>query len=90
MDKESVEEIFELFFSSLPETMGHIEQALNEGDWEKLGKLAHKIKGTGGNLMIQPIFDLAMQLEKSAKEYDRDKCLSNLSKLKRMLSKLMA
>lgn len=89
MDKESVDEIFELFFSSLPDTLGQIEQALSEGDWERLGKLAHKIKGTGGNLMIQPIFDMALDLEKSANEYDRDKCLSNLSKLRRMLSKLM-
>lgn len=86
MDKESVDEIFDLFFCSLPDTLEQLEQALFDGDWERLGKLAHKIKGTGGNLMIQPVFDVALELEKSAKEYDQDKCLSNLSKLKRMLS----
>ena len=70
MEENSAKEIFDMFFESLPDTLDQINKSLNEEDWVKTAKLAHKIKGTAGNLMINNIFELALQLEKAAKSYD--------------------
>ena len=89
MDENDVRDIFNLFFDSIPDTLTQIHLALEVRDWDKLGKLAHKIKGTAGNLMIQPAFEVAANLEKSAKNYDIELCKDKLSELRVILENLL-
>jgi CheY-like chemotaxis protein len=44
-------------------TPGQLRAAVAAQDWERLAFLAHDLKGTGGNMMAQPLYELARQTE---------------------------
>jgi PAS domain S-box-containing protein len=89
MEEQDVKDIFNLFFQSIPDTLQQINFSIENKDWDKLSKLSHKIKGTAGNLMIQPAFEVASILEKSSKNYDIENCKDRFNELKFILDNLI-
>lgn len=81
MPEETVTEIFDLFFDSLPDTVSQLSEQMKAPDIERIEKLAHKIKGTAGNLMIGEIYTKAAALEKAARDQDYQQAASRLPEL---------
>ncbi len=81
MQEETVTEIFDLFFDSLPDTVSQLSEQIKVPDIERIEKLAHKIKGTAGNLMIGDIYTKAAVLEKAARDQDHQQAASRLPEL---------
>jgi len=46
--------------------------AINDNDYEKISMTAHSIKGSAGNLKFDAIYDLAKEVELSAKDAKTD------------------
>lgn len=68
LEKDVAKGIFVEFISYLPGFLNEIEDALNNTDFEKLGKLAHQLKGSPGNLRITSIIPLSFKnLDKGLK-----------------------
>ncbi len=64
--------------------MGDIEKSIEAKDFEKVAKLAHQLRGSSGNLRIKSIYDLAMELEKSALKYDVEESEKMFAKAKKL------
>jgi two-component system, sensor histidine kinase and response regulator len=75
ISRDDAEEIFMEYAKQLPNILLELENYLANDDLDNLEILAHKQKGTAGNLCITPIYDLAADLEKSVKKREKDACL---------------
>ena len=81
LSEEDSKEIFEEFSSSFDEAMDRIRESYKNEDFPQLSKIAHKIKGSAGNLRIESIYDLALELENSSREDNRELTLELINKL---------
>ena len=52
--------------------MTQMTTAINDKDYEKISLTAHSIKGSAGNLKFDAIYDLAKEIELSAKDAKSD------------------
>jgi len=65
-------EIINQFVSGLAEKLQSMQQALANGDFETLGRLAHQLKGAGGSYGYPALTDLSKALENTAKAGDAE------------------
>lgn len=72
--KEDAKELFEDFIEYLPNILYDIKKSIDGEDFETLGKLAHQLKGSSGNLRITLIYELAMELQEYARKKEKEKC----------------
>jgi len=63
--------IVEKFIPKLNEQLADFRVAVDADDFEELGKLAHWLKGSGGNVGFDGFTQLAASLEVSAKAHDK-------------------
>ncbi len=54
------EECLLLYFRS--DNITKLEQMAAEHDWENVGKCAHTLKGSAGNLALEPLYDIYAQI----------------------------
>ena len=59
-----------MFIGEVPERRGNILAALAAGDLERLGRLAHSLKGVAGTMYAEHLRQAATDLEKAAKDGD--------------------
>ena len=62
--------VIERFVLSLPERLAQIDQAVRRGDWAELGGLAHSLKGVGGSMGFDALFEPSLALEQAAHSAD--------------------
>jgi len=74
LNKEDAKEIFLAYIKYLPYLLDEIKASILTKDFEKLGELAHKLKGSSANLRINSIYELAAKLEEAAIKEDENEC----------------
>ena len=67
-DKEFLKELMDIFKSDYPQKSAAIYQAIKEKDFKTMNETAHGLKGAAGNLFLNKVYELALQLEKKGKE----------------------
>ena len=72
-DLDFEQELLELYVTDTQNQLIVIEMAIAAGDWETVRQAAHQLKGSSSNLGIEPMQDLAAQLEQAAKQREQDK-----------------
>jgi HPt (histidine-containing phosphotransfer) domain-containing protein len=65
---EIVLEVLAIFKTEVPKDMANLELHLKNKEWEMLGKTAHKLKSSVGNLGLNQLRDLFFFLEQNGKE----------------------
>jgi CheY-like chemotaxis protein len=63
-----------------------MESCLAEGDFEQIGRLGHRLKGSGGSFGFPELTSVGARLEAAAKVADADGCGAALDDLARCLS----
>ena len=71
-DDPDFADIIAQFVSGLSEKLWSMREALDEGDFETLRRLAHQLKGAGGSYGYPTLTDSAKVLEDAAKVQDRE------------------
>jgi len=69
-DEELLEEIFRVFIGEVPERRTNILAAMAAGDLDRLGRLAHSLKGVAGTMYAEGLRQAAYDVEKAAKDGD--------------------
>lgn len=67
-NSEIVLEVLAIFKSEVPKDMHNLNTHLNNKEWEMLGKTAHKLKSSVGNLGLNQLKDLFLFIEQNGKE----------------------
>jgi len=63
-----LKEIIPLFLESRQEDIANIRSAISRSDFERMAKIAHKLKGVGGGYGFDFITDLGREIEGAAKD----------------------
>ena len=69
------------FVKTSPKLLEKIKEAVDIIAYDEISKLAHQLKGSSGNLRINVIYELAIELENSAKNKEIRKCKSYLTQI---------
>ncbi len=69
-DQGLLKEMAQLFMDDLPKLMGRIEEAVIDGDRDKLERSAHTLKGSVSHFSARRVHHLAKQLEDMGREDD--------------------
>lgn len=69
----------------LPLILDKIKENIYNENAEEISKLAHQIKGSAGNLRIDPIYELAIVLEQSALNKDLNNCKNILIQIRKLI-----
>ena len=81
-------EIIELFEGERDEQLGLMWEALAAGDFDRLGKLAHTLKGSVGALHAPASRQSCQAIELAAKDRDPELCRIELNRLAKNLADL--
>jgi len=65
-DEELMAEIIELFLEDAPEQLSAIREAFGQADIEALGRCAHGLKGSAGNVSAPALREVALEVERAA------------------------
>ena len=87
-DLALLQEIAELFLEDLPETLSELRRAAEERDMVAVDRLAHKLKGSVGNLGALAAHDAAVLVERLGKEKRIDEIPAAAAKLLGEIDKL--
>lgn len=87
-DEELMREIIDLFLAESPTQIVEMCEALAAGDLDRLGRVAHTIKGSFASLHAGQARSHAQQLETAAKHSDAAECRAALSLLQHDLELL--
>ncbi len=82
--------IVDRFVAQLPDKLGQMESATQRGDFAELSALAHWLKGAGGSMGYDDLFEPAKALEVAAQGKDNavvDALLSELRELARRIER---
>ncbi len=67
-NKELLEELMELFFQDYHQDMALLKESLGKKDAPALSVVVHGLKGELGNLGMKAAYEIAIQMERMAKE----------------------
>ncbi|HDH86975.1 MAG TPA: Hpt domain-containing protein [Desulfobacteraceae bacterium] len=67
LDVEDFNEVFEIYMETTSSDLEELKRALDQGDAEKVHQKAHSIKGASGNLGLNELFELAKEIDDSAR-----------------------
>ncbi|MBD3232540.1 MAG: PAS domain S-box protein [candidate division Zixibacteria bacterium] len=81
-DQELLKEMALLFIDDLPKLMGRIEEAVIDGDHDKLERLAHTLKGSVSHFSARQVHGLAQQLEEMGRENKLEQSRAVLEELR--------
>lgn len=82
LTEDDAREILEDYIKCLPDLLKGISMAIDTKDFDKLARLTHELKGSSGNFRIISIYELAIKLEKAAKDQEIDKCTKIFAQIK--------
>jgi len=87
-DDPDFREIVEEFVLWLPETLGEITAALDQGRFEDAARLAHTLKGTAGGAGFDVLTAPSKQLELAARGGDGEATTQALAKLRQLAERI--
>ena len=87
-DTSLMVEIIDLFEGERPEQMAAMSEALGAGDFDRLAKVAHTLKGSVGALHAPAARQSCQAIELAAKDRDAELCEAELQRLTRALEDL--
>lgn len=67
-DEAFIRQMVELFVDTMPASMAEFKTTLDQGEWEAMGKLAHKLKSTTGSMGMDSIKDEIRMVEMNCKK----------------------
>ncbi len=70
---DSLTKIINLYLTDTPNTLQQMQQALNQDDYETVGRLAHSLKSSSANLGALQVSNLAINLEQAINNSETDK-----------------
>lgn len=68
--RNEAKEFYDEYLEELPELLHKMGDCLERGDLEQARMQAHSLKGSSGNLRIQTVYEMALELEKTIKQGD--------------------
>lgn len=83
LDQEEYQELLQEFLEEKKKDMEALEIALAQKDGDQVFQLAHKIKGSAGNLRLTAMGGFAAKIENAAKEGDLRRIAADWDHLKR-------
>jgi len=66
LDEDQVLHLMRVYSKKMKESLDLLKNAIADGDYKRIGRLAHAIKGSSSNFRIEAIVDLAYAMEKAA------------------------
>lgn len=75
-------EFFNQYKEFLTQSLTDVEEYIEDGDFSQLKKISHKLKGASANLTMDDIASLFKEMENSALENDKDKCIEIFEEIK--------
>lgn len=85
IEKEDAMKLLLDYFKYLPSILDEIKENIYNENTEEISKLAHQIKGSSGNLRIDSIYELAINLERAALNDDVDSCKNILIQIQQLI-----
>jgi HPt (histidine-containing phosphotransfer) domain-containing protein len=82
--------VAEVFLEELPEMIKGLKESIETADWESLSRLAHDIKGSGGNAGFDVLIDKGLELENAARHGQLDAAQRLIGQLEELLPQLSA
>lgn len=82
LNKNDAQSLFTTYMEKLPNIFTDINDAITSKDFEQVAKLAHRLKGSSGNLRINFMWELAMKLEEAGKNKAASACEKILLEMK--------
>lgn len=83
---EDVEMLLDMFLSDAKESLEGISSTIESNDFEQMKNIAHGIKGSASNLLLDEISELALEIEQLAKTKSSADYHAMFEKLKNKLS----
>ncbi len=84
-DREMALDLIQRATDFLKNDLNDAEQALQENDFDRLGKIAHKVKGTAGTLSAEPLRKTCEQLEQAAHSAERAEISAGVQQLREQI-----
>ncbi len=88
IDKD-LEDLVPGFLENRETDIAKIQQALDVGDFEKIGRIAHDMKGMGGGYGFQEITDLGITMGEVSQQKDQERLQVLLDKYEYYLDNLV-
>ena len=85
-DLEDVEMLVDLFLNDAKSSLENVNNAIERDDFEQIKHIAHGIKGSASNLMLDDIVEIALQIEQLSKSESDADYRSLFKKLKTQLN----
>ena len=82
--------IIAAFVADLPGMAADVERLANDGDLERVVKLAHRLKGSAGGYGFAPIMDAAAALEHHARAGDAPRAVQSARALRELCDRAEA
>ncbi|HNW26281.1 MAG TPA: response regulator, partial [Candidatus Gastranaerophilaceae bacterium] len=80
--QEEAAQMYKEFLEFLSQTIQELEKATEDGDFEQLGKIAHKLKGASANLRFEKISQISARLEDEKLNQSREVCIDLITQIK--------
>jgi HPt (histidine-containing phosphotransfer) domain-containing protein len=74
--EDIIEPMLELFVTEASKGMEQLRSATSSADLDAVGRVAHSLKSSAGNVRAKPLADLLQELETAAAQGDRAKVAS--------------
>ncbi len=85
ISKDDAEEILRDYTKELSDHIKGIKNAIEKEDYETIGKRAHQLKGSSGNLRIFEIYDLVKKLGEVANKQQKEVCKRIVADIERYI-----
>ena len=79
--------IVDRFLKKLPDELADMRKALENADWSTLANLAHWLKGSGGTVGFDALYEPALAMEKAAKASDGATAADLMTELDRLTNR---
>ena len=88
-NQASYKRILRIFKSKQANNADSIATHIEQGEWEEATRLAHNLKGSGGNIGAEELYKVAAKMEKSCKDNNKEQALSQVDGLRTVLAKVI-
>lgn len=85
--REEILKILLFFFETTNRLLAELDIALKKHDYQQIQNIAHKIKGSSGNLRLEFIYKIVKALEVASKNKDIEQCETLTEELNYHLNK---
>ncbi len=89
-DEQLLRELFKIFIETAPETIEKLRQAVINNDAKEIGRHAHSLKGPFGSIGAEYCWNIAVQLENTARQEHPEQIIPIFEKLEQETDKVMA